>query len=73
MQVATCDTAAKIGIGALPAANDNLASITITAATGVITATGTTAAGGYTSILTPTAAGAFSQPKSRSWISEAVF
>ncbi len=58
---ASCDTAEKIGLAALPAANDNLASLTITASTGVITATATTAAGGYTSILTPTAAGAFSQ------------
>jgi len=58
--IASCDTAAKLNI-TLPAATDNLASITITTTTGLITATGTTAAGGYTNILTPTAAGAFSQ------------
>jgi len=57
---AACDTAAKIGI-TLPLANDNLASIAITATSGIITATGTTAAGGYTNILTPTDEGAFGQ------------
>jgi len=55
-----CDTEAEIGI-TLPVANDNLLSIAITTSTGVITATGTTAAGGFTSVLTPTAAGAFAQ------------
>lgn len=48
-----CDTYAKIGVTA-PAADTNLASMTIAATTGVITGTGTTAAGGYTYILTPT-------------------
>ena len=48
----TCDTFALIGANA-PAVDANLASVAITAATGVITATGTTAAGAYTYILTP--------------------
>ncbi len=48
----TCDTAALLNI-TLPSADANIASVTITAVTGVITATGTTAAGGYTYILTP--------------------
>ena len=50
----SCDTAAKLGIN-LPAATTDLASVAITAATGVITATGTAAAGGYTYTLTPAA------------------
>lgn len=49
---AVCDTAALLNVN-MPAADTNLASVTITAVTGVITATGTTAAGGYTYILTP--------------------
>jgi type IV pilus assembly protein PilA len=57
---ASCDTVAKIGIAA-PVADDNLATLVITASTGVITGTGTTASGAYTSVLTPSAAGAFVQ------------
>ena len=53
--LALCDTAAEIGITNLPAATNDLASVTITAATAVITATGTAGAGGYTYIITPTA------------------
>ncbi len=56
--LANCDTFAKLGITA-PAANDNITSVTITAATAVITGTGTTAAGGYTNIQTPAADGTF--------------
>lgn len=52
--LASCDTAAKLGI-TLPTATTDLTSVAITAATGVITATGTAAAGGYTYTLTPTA------------------
>jgi type IV pilus assembly protein PilA len=58
---ASCDTAAEIGLSALPSADENLASIAITLSTGVITGTGTTASGGYTNVLTPTAAGVFTQ------------
>ena len=58
--LASCDTFGEIGITA-PVANDNLASIAIETGSAVITATGTTAAGGYTSVLTPSAAGAFTQ------------
>ena len=47
-----CDTFALIGVNA-PPADTNLSTITVTAVTGVITATGTTAAGAYTYILTP--------------------
>lgn len=54
-----CNTAAELGLTALPAATDNLASLTVAA--GVITATGTTAAGGYTNVLTATNAGVFTQ------------
>ena len=53
-----CDTFVKLGIPA-PVASDNIASVAITAATGVITGTGTTAAGAYTNIQTPTVAGVF--------------
>jgi|APWor3302393536_1045189.scaffolds.fasta_scaffold00064_7 type IV pilus assembly protein PilA len=49
--VASCNTYALLGIAA-PAANDNLASVTI-GDTGAITATATASAGGYTYILTP--------------------
>jgi type IV pilus assembly protein PilA len=52
--VTQCDTFAKLNISA-PTANNNIATVAITAATGVITATGTAAAGGYTYILTPPA------------------
>lgn len=48
----TCDTAALLKV-TLPAADANIASLTITAGTGVITGTGTAAAGGYTYIVTP--------------------
>jgi len=50
--IAGCDTFAGIGMNA-PVADTNVASVAITAVSGVITATGTTAAGGYTYILTP--------------------
>ncbi|MDP2562037.1 prepilin-type N-terminal cleavage/methylation domain-containing protein [Psychrobium sp. 1_MG-2023] len=56
---ASCDTFAKIGL-ADPGSTDSLASVAITASTGVITGTGTAAAGGYTSIFTPAASGTFS-------------
>lgn len=52
--LASCDSAAEVGI-TLPPATTDLASITITTATAAIVATGTAAAGGYTYILTPTA------------------
>lgn len=52
--LASCDTAGELGI-TLPTATTDLASVAITAATGVITATATAAAGGYTYTLTPTA------------------
>ncbi|WP_375740141.1 prepilin-type N-terminal cleavage/methylation domain-containing protein [Pseudomonas boanensis] len=52
--LASCDTAGELGI-TLPAATDDLASLTVTATTAVIVATGTAAAGGYTYTLTPTA------------------
>ena len=52
--LASCDTAAKLGI-TLPTATTDLASIAITATTAVITATATTAAGGYTYVTTPSA------------------
>jgi type IV pilus assembly protein PilA len=48
-----CDTAAELGNIVLPVADSNIASVTLTAATGVITGTGTAAAGGYTYIITP--------------------
>ena len=51
--LAACDTAAKLNITLPTAADANLSSLTITAATGIITGTGTTAAGGYTYIITP--------------------
>ena len=50
--LASCDTAAELGIN-LPAATTDLASVAITAATAVITATGTAGANGLTYILTP--------------------
>lgn len=50
--VASCNTYALLGIAA-PAANDNLAGVTITPASGAITATATASAGGYTYVLTP--------------------
>ena len=58
-----CDTAAKLGI-TLPAADTNISGVAITAATAVITGTGTLAAGGYTYIITPAvpAAGATTVP-----------
>lgn len=52
--IASCDTAAELGI-TVPAATTDLASVAIAANTGVITATGTAAAGGYTYTLTPAA------------------
>ncbi|MDL2358452.1 MAG: prepilin-type N-terminal cleavage/methylation domain-containing protein [Pseudomonadota bacterium] len=51
--LAACDTAAKLNVTLPAAADTNLSSITIEAATAIITATGTAAAGGYTYILTP--------------------
>ena len=50
--IAACSTYALLGIAA-PAPNDNLASVTIDATTGAITATATARAGGFTYILTP--------------------
>jgi type IV pilus assembly protein PilA len=58
--VASCATAAQLGLTAFPTATENLASLTVSDA-GVITATGTTAAGGWTNVLTPSAAGVFVQ------------
>ncbi|MDP4489696.1 prepilin-type N-terminal cleavage/methylation domain-containing protein [Pseudoalteromonas sp. A22] len=52
--ITACDTYAELGIAA-PASTNNLDSVTVTATTGVITATGTAVAGGYTYILTPPA------------------
>lgn len=59
----SCDTFAKLNLVA-PTADANIASVAITASTGVITATGTAAAGGYTYIITPAlpAAGATTIP-----------
>jgi len=52
--LAECDTWAEIGM-TQPSANDNLASVNITATTGVITGTAKASAGSYTYIYTPTA------------------
>jgi len=58
--IALCDnTAANIALGSGVPADDatatkNVTSVAVTAATAVVTATGTAAAGGYTSIFTPT-------------------
>jgi len=52
--LASCDTWAEIGM-TQPIANDNMASVEITDATGVITGTATVAAGSYTYVYTPTA------------------
>ncbi|MCF7519941.1 pilin [Pseudoalteromonas sp. L21] len=60
--VASCNTYALLGISA-PAANDNLASVTI-GDTGAITATATASAGGYTYILTPPTIAAGDPPPS---------
>jgi type IV pilus assembly protein PilA len=49
---ANCDTVAKLGI-TMPVATNDLASVAVTATTGLITATATTAAGGYTYTLLP--------------------
>ncbi len=48
-----CDTFALLGLNA-PAADANLAGVTITAVTGVITGTALAPAGAFTYILTPT-------------------
>lgn len=48
-----CDTAAELNV-TLPPANNDLASLTITAATGEIVATGTAAARGYVYAIGPT-------------------
>jgi type IV pilus assembly protein PilA len=53
--IAQCDTWGELNI-AQPVADANLASVTLTAATGVITGLGTAAAGGYNYIITPPAA-----------------
>ena len=47
-----CDTAAKLNV-VLPVADSNIASVTLTATTALITGTGTAAAGGYTYIIIP--------------------
>jgi type IV pilus assembly protein PilA len=56
-----CDTAAKltstVGYPGLPAASGNLLSVTITATTAAIVATGTSTVGSCTVTLTPTVAG----------------
>ena len=55
--LANCDTAAKVGSDLTGAANGNdVASVGITAATAVVTATGAASVDGETYILTPTAA-----------------
>ena len=59
--IASCDSFAKLGIAA-PAATTNLASVTITDATGVITATANANAGSYTYILTPPTIAAGASP-----------
>lgn len=57
-QVATsCDTAAKVGITELPAATADLDSLTITASTAGIVATGTAAAKGYVYAIAPVLSG----------------
>ena len=58
-----CDTFVLLNLAA-PAADANVASVTITAVTGVITGTATAAAGAYTYIVTPAvpAAGATTSP-----------
>ena len=58
-----CDTEAELGV-TLPAADANIASVTLAANTALITGTGTAAAGGYTYIITPAvpAAGATTIP-----------
>ena len=61
--IASCNTYELLGIQA-PAANANLASVTITAASGAITATGTAAAGGFTYVLTPPVIAAGDPPPS---------
>ena len=50
--LASCDDITKLGI-ALPTGTADLSSVSVTATTAVIVATGTTAAGGYTYTLTP--------------------
>ena len=59
----SCDTVAELGV-TLPAADANIASVTLADATAIITGTGTAAAGGYTYIITPAvpAAGATTIP-----------
>ncbi len=52
--LASCDTYAKLGITA-PTATTDLTSVTVTAATAVIVATGTAAAGGFTYTIIPAA------------------
>ena len=55
---ADCDTAAEIGLGALPQSANATGAFTLTANSAAINATGNAGAGGYTFILTPaTAAG----------------
>ena len=58
-----CDTVGELGV-TLPAADANIASVTIAETTALITGTGTAAAGGYTYIITPAvpAAGATTVP-----------
>lgn len=51
--IAPCDTYAELGLTA-PAADANIASVTVTAVTGVIVGTGTAAAGAFTYTATPT-------------------
>ncbi|PXF31308.1 hypothetical protein WH50_10680 [Pokkaliibacter plantistimulans] len=52
--IASCDTAAEIGITNLPTPKYATGAVTITAATGVISMTGTAEVGGYTLTATPT-------------------
>jgi type IV pilus assembly protein PilA len=61
--LAACDTFTKLNLVA-PTADANISGVVITAATAIITATGTAAAGGYTYVITPAlpAAGATTIP-----------
>ena len=53
--IASCDEIAELGIVTLPPATNDLASISITTTSGLITATGTAGAGSYTYTLLPIA------------------
>lgn len=52
-QIASCDSTSDLGITKLPDPTNDIASVTITAATGEIVATGTAAARGYVYAIAP--------------------